>query len=113
PETCPAFDSHAYQFSRTVMYGNEARVVEHLFVLIASDVNMNVRNDANAKAFVQRVETPVWLRTRNLLRSHNAHRFAVPTKNIETAVKMIAAVSRVKTAAHFTHCSDNLMRTLL
>src|SRR6185369_2300981 len=113
PETRPTSDSHAYDFPLAVLHRNEARVVKHLFILVASDVYVNVRNDTDAKSLVQRIEAPIWLRTHDLLRSHDTHRFTVRTKNIKPAVQMIAAVSRIETAAHFTHSCDNLMRTLL
>src|ERR1043165_6322198 len=112
-EACTAPHTHAHQFSRFIVHRNEARIVKHLSVLVATDVHVNVRDCADTKAFVKRVETPVWNWSSYLLRMHNTHGLAVTTKHIETAVKMMATIIRVETATHFTNSGDNFMRTLL
>ena len=113
PKTRATSDSNSLQLSFTVIHGNEPRIVKHLRFLIASDGHMNVRDDANTKALVERIKSPICLRTHNLLRTHRTNRFAVSTEDIEPAVKMMTAVIGVETAAHFAHRGDDFMWTLL
>src|ERR1044072_3575871 len=112
-EACAALHTNARQFSCTVIYRNEARVFKHLPVFVATNVNVNVRDCADAHAFVDRVEAPVRHRSSYLLRTYGSHRLTVTTKHVETAVKMMTTIVRVETATHFTHRRSNFMRTLL
>ena len=95
-ETCAAFDSHAREFSFAVVHGNKARIVKHLRIFIAPDVHVNVGDNADAKAFVKRIEAPVWKRARNFLRTHGTNRLAISTEDIEPAVKMMATIVESK-----------------
>src|SRR6185369_115997 len=86
PKTRATSDSNSLQLPFSVMHWNESRIVKHLCVFIASDVQMNVRHDANTKALVERIEPPICLRADNFLRTHRTNRLAVSTEDIEPAV---------------------------
>src|ERR1044072_6313752 len=102
-EACTAPYTHAYQFSRFIVHRNEAWVVKHLPILVATDVHVNVRDGADAKAFVKRVETPVRIWSSYLLRMYDAHGLTVTTKHVKTAVKMMATIVRVEAPTHLTN----------
>jgi len=76
-------------------------------------VYVNVRNDADAYAFVDGAESPVWSRTHNLFRADGAHNRSVRAEDIEPAVKMMTAVSGIKTAAHFSDRGNNFVWSVL
>lgn len=100
-ETCAASDAHPRKFLFCVVDGNEARVVEHLCIFVAPDFDVNVRNNAYAYAFVDRIEGPVWNWTRNLFGADGANDVAIGAEDIESTVKVVTAVSRVKAATYF------------
>src|SRR6185295_17576973 len=67
PKTRPTFDSHSYQLPFTVIHRNETWIVKHLRIFVASDVQVNVRDHADTKPFVERIKTPIRLRADNFL----------------------------------------------
>src|SRR5213075_1649205 len=98
--------------ARTV-HARKAPIGEHLPIFVAPHLYMNVRYNSHTHSFIQRTETPIWKRTRNLLRPYRANDLAVNTEDVDSAVKVIAAIAGVETATHFTHGSHNFVWTLL
>ena len=100
-------------FPFRVVHRNKARVVKHLCIFVAPDVDVNVGDNADTHAFVDRTEGPVCEWTRNLLGTHRAHDVTVSAEDVEPAMKMMTAVVGVEAAAHFAHRGDNFVRTFL